>query len=234
MSTNWIMTLPVAGMAYALAAVGWGVRAIRRKAEGIGWPLTGLIFSIAVLNTYSEEWPAPKWLRFGYAAPVLVALFLLSYRSFCLRLIERTGLRPRLAKEQYSFLVLAYAGFLAVMVLSLLASGENPPFELLMFMAFVCALHVPMFASGRSKIANLLAKSGLAAPKAVPDISWGFFATATAILGTPLVVTLIARAVLHDDYRLFAVDAVLTAVMLSLLAISRRGQFRKCVSERRR
>lgn len=232
MSAKWIMTLPLVGIAYSLAAASCAVWAIRRKTEEIIWSLTGLMFSIAILNTYVEEWSALKWLRFDYAAPALVVLFLLPYRSFCLRLIERTGLQPRLAKEQYSFLTLAYAGFLTVMIMSFFLRGENPAFQLLTFIALVCALHVPMFAAGRSKIVHFLVKSRLAKTKTTSDISWSFFAKATSILGAPLAVAFIGRTVLHDDYRLFAVDAVLTAVILSLLAISRRGQFEQPVSER--
>jgi len=51
-------------------------------------------------------------------------------------------------------------------------------------------------------------------------------------LGIPLVLTLIVQAVVHDDYRLFTVDAVLTAIIFSLLATSRRVQSKEPVRER--
>jgi hypothetical protein len=232
MSTNWIMTLPLVGIAYALAAVGCAVWAIRRKTDSIPWSLSGLIFSIAILNAYVEEWPTLKRLGFGYAVPVLVVLFLLPYRSFCLRLIERTGIRPGFAKEQYSFLLLVYVGLVAMAVIApFFARDENPTYVLFAFIVFVCALHVPMFAFGRRKIAEFVARSGMVRPEAPPDIPWSFFTTATAILGIPLILTLIVQAVVHDDYRLFTVDAVLTAIIFSFLVISRRGQSKEPVRE---
>lgn len=232
MSTHWIMTLPVVGIAYALAAVGCAVWAIRRKTDRLLWPLSGLIFSIAILNAYAEEWPTLKQFRFEYSAPILIVLFVLPYRSFCLRLIERTGLRPGFVKEQYSFLLLVYVGLVAMaIIVPFFARDENPGYTLFAFIVFVCALHVPMFAFGRSKIADFVTRSGTVRPEAPPDISWGFFATAMAIWGIPLVLTLIVQAVVHDDYRLFTVDAVLTAIIFLLLVISRRGQFKEPVPE---
>lgn len=232
MSTGWIMTSPLVGIVYALAAVGCAAWAIRRKTDRIPWSLSGLIFSIAILNVYVEEWPALKRLGFGYAVPILLVLFVLPYRSFCLRLIERTGLRPGFVKEQYSFLPLVYAGFVALaIVVPFFAQGGNPVYTLFVFIVVVCALHVPMFASGRSKIAEFVAKSGIVRTEAPPDISWGFFTTAMAILGIPLVLTLIVQAVVHDDCRLFTVDAVLTAIIFLLLVISRRGHFKEPVPE---
>jgi hypothetical protein len=227
MSTHWIMTLPLAGIAYTLGAVGCAVWAAGKKTDKILWPLSGLIFSIAILNAYAETWSALKQLHFEYVVPILVVLFLLPYRSLCLRLIERTGLRAPLIKEMYSFLVLMYAGLIATMILSLvLAKDENPPFELFAFIAFVCALHVPTFAAGRSKVAKFVANSEIIVSKPTPDIPWRFFTTAMAILGIPLVLTLIVQAAIRDDYRLFTVDAVMTAIIFSLLAISRRGELK--------
>jgi len=190
--------------------------------------------TIAVLNAYAEEWPTLKRFRFEYAVPVLVVLFLLPYRSLCLRLIERTGLRPGLIKEQYSDLFQAYALFTGAAIVSLIyGKGQNSRLEVFAFIVFVCALHVPMFAFGRSKIGEFVVRSGIALPKAPPDISWGFFITAIAILGTPLVLALIVEAFVRDDYRLFAIDAVMTAIIFSLLVISGRGQFKGPVSEHR-
>lgn len=233
MSTHWITTWPIAGIVYALAAVGCAAWAISRKTDRLLWPLSGLVFSIAILNASAEEWPTLKQFRFEYAAPILIVLFVLPYRSFCLRLIERTGLRPGFVKEQYSFLLLVYAGLVAMaIVVPFFARGENPAYMLFTFIVFVCALHVPMFAFGRSKIAEFVARSGRVLPEAPPDIEWGFFTAAIAILATPLLLTLIVQAIVHDDYRLFTVDAVLTAIMFSLLMISRRGQFKEPVPER--
>lgn len=232
MNTHWAVTLPLVFIVYFLSAAGCAVWAIRRKTDGILWSLSGLIFSIALLNAYVEEWPTLKRLRFEHAAPVLIVLFLLPYRALSLRLVERTGLQSLLMKEMYSFLVLVYAGLIAMMALSpIFARDENPPFVLFTFVVFVCALHVPMFAAGRSKVAKFVASRKVVVPEAPPDISWRFFTTAMAILAIPLVLTLIFRAVLHDDYRLFAVNGVLTAIIFSFLAISRRGQFREHVSE---
>ena len=230
MNIHQAVTLPLVFIVYFLGAASCAVWAIRKKTDGILWPLSGLIFSIALLNACAEEWPTLKQLRFEHAAPVLIVLFLLPYRALCLRLIERTGLRSLLMKEMYSFLVLVYAGLIAMMALSpIFARDKNPPFVLFTFVVFVCALHVPLFAAGKSKVAKFVASKTVVVREAPPDISWRFFTTAMAILGIPLVLTLIFRAVLHDDYRLFAVDGVLTAIIFALLAISRRGQFREKV-----
>jgi hypothetical protein len=232
MSAHWIMTWPLAGIVYALGAVGCAAWAIRRKADRLLWPLSALIFVIGILNAYVEEWPRLKEFPFEFAVPILVVLFILPYRSLGLRLIERTGLRSAFVKEQYSGLLETYALFAGVAVVLLFqGKGENPPFGLFAFIVFVCALHVPMFAFGRSKIAEFVARSGMIRPEAPPDISWDFFTTAVAILGTPLVLALIVGAVVRDEYRLFTVDAVLTAIIFSLLVISRRGQFKEPVRE---
>lgn len=232
MSAHWIMTWPLVGIVYALSAVSCAVWAIGRKANRLLWPLSALIFVIAILNVYIEEWPRLKQFPFEFAVPILVVLFILPYRSLGLRLIERTGLRPAFVKEQYSGLLETYALFAGVVVVLLFqGKGENPPFGLFAFIVFVCALHVPMFAFGRSKIAEFVARSGMVRPEAPPDIPWSFFTTATGILGIPLVVTLIVQAVVHDDYRLFTVDAVLTTIIFSLLGISRRGQSKEPVRE---
>jgi len=232
MNTHWIVTLPVVAIAYALSAVGCAIWAILKKTDRILWSLSALIFSIAILNAYVEEWPKLKWLRFEHTAPVLIVLLLLSYRAFCLRLIGRTGLQTLLSKETYSFLVLVYAGFIAmILLLPVFAKDENPPFVLFTFVAFVCALHVPMFAAGRNKVAKFVASRGVVVPKASPDISWRFITPAVGILAIPLVLTLIFRAVYHDDYRLFAVNIVLAAIIFSLLALSRHGQSKEHLSE---
>lgn len=224
MSTHWIVTWPLAGIVYALAAVNCTAWAIQRKDNRLLWPLSGLIFSIAILNAYVEEWPTLKQFRFGYAVPILIVLFVLPYRSFCLRLIERTGLRPGFLKEQYSSLPLLYAGLVAIaIVVPFFARSGNSAYTLFAFIVFVCALHVPLFAFGRNKIAEFVAKSGTVRAEVAPDISWSFFTIAGVILGIPLVLTLIVQAVVHDDYRLFTVDAVLTAIIFSLLGISKGG-----------
>jgi hypothetical protein len=222
-----IVTLPLSGIAYGLAAIGCAVWAICRKTDSIPWSLSGVIFSIAILNAYAEEWVVLKRFRFEYVVPFLMLLFLLPYRSLCLRLIERTGLRAGPLKEMYSFLPLFYAGLAAIAITSpAFAKGENPPFALLIFIVFLCAAHVAMFAAGRSKVTKFVAASKIVT-ETRSDISWHFLTIAMVVMGIPLVLTLIAEAVLRDDYRLFAVDAVMTAIVFSLLAVSRRavGQF---------
>ena len=233
MNAHWIATWPLSGIASALAAAAFAAWAIYRKTSRLLWPLTGLIFSAAALNAYAEAWPPPKQIGFAYAAPILILLFALPYRSLCLRLVERTGLRPGLSKEQYSSLLPFYAVPAAVVVAVLfLATGGNRAYALFAFIVFACALHVPMFAFGWGKIGGLLGKPGRAASKDVPDISWGFLGTATAVLGVPLVLTLIIQVVARENYRLFVADAVLTATILALLAISRRGRFVEHFPER--
>lgn len=220
MITHWIMTLPISSIAYGLCAVGCAVWAVCRRVDSIPWSLSGLILSIAVLNAYTEKWPLFKRLRFEYVLPVLVVLFLLPYRSLCLRLIERTGLRARLIKEMYSYLIVVYAGLIATMMLSLVFSkDENPPLVLFVFIAFVCAIHVPMFAAGVSKVVAFVTRTGTVA-KTNPGVSLRLLMTVTLVMGTPLILSLI-QAVVRDDYRLFTVDAAMTAIIFSLFAISR-------------
>jgi hypothetical protein len=183
---------------------------------------------MGILNACTEQWLLLKRFPFVYIVATILPVFALAYRSLCLRLIERTGLRPSFLKERYSFLPLVYCGLAASAIMSpTFAKNENPLLELFLFIGLVCAVHVPMFAAGRSKIVKFVTSSGIVANKGAPDFSWGFFATAIAILGTPLVLTLIVQAVEHNDYRLFLVDAVMTIIILSLLVICRLGQFRE-------
>ena len=222
MSTHSTPELPLVGIAYASGAVGCAIWAMRSKANRILWPLTGLIFSIAILNSCVEGWRVLNRFRLDYGVLVLIMIFVLPYRSFCLHLIERTGLRPGFAKEQYSGLILLYAGFVATaIVVPLFAQGENYAFTLFAFIVCMCALQVPAFAFGRSKVNEFVARSGITPLQAAPDISWSFLMTAGFILGIPLVLAFIFDVVGHDDYRLFTVDAVLTAVVFSLLFVSR-------------
>lgn len=220
MNSHWITSLPLVSISYALSLVGCMVWASRKKDDRLLWPLSGIIFSIATFNAYSESWPTLKQLRFEFAVPILMVLFVPLYRLFCLRLIERTGLRPRLAKEQYSFLVVIYAGAIAMMVLSgTFAKDENPPFVLFTFVMFFCALHVPAFAAARSKVRKFAATSGVVLSEAPQDISRSFFAMVVVILGIPLLVALIIQVAVHDDYRLFTVDVFLTIIIIILLCI---------------
>jgi hypothetical protein len=221
--------LPIVGIAYVFSAIGCALWAIWRNTDRVLWSLSGIILSIAIVNTYAEEWPM---LRGGwYAVPTLIVFFLLPYRSLCLRLIERTGLRNGFVKEQYSFLPLVYVGLGAVAVTApFFVWNENPAYVVFTFIVFVCALHVPAFAYGNSRVRKFGVSSGIALQKAASDISRDFFKIAIAILGTPLALALV-RAVVQDDYRLFGLDAVLTGIIFSLLAISKPDQLKQKVSE---
>jgi hypothetical protein len=222
MNIQSIATLPLPGMAYALTAVGCAGWAILKKTNNLLWPLSGLILSIAGQNTCVEEWATLKRVPLESAMALLILLFVFAYRSFCLRLIERTGLRPVWIKEQYAFLVLVYVGVAVIGLLAVRSSSdENPPYVLFIFVAFVCALHVPTFAYGSGLVKQFVVRSGMTAPQSAPDISWSFIVGVTVMLGVPFMVALFFQPLRFDDYRLPSADAVMTAVLVSLLIVSR-------------
>ncbi len=217
-----ITTLPLTGIAYALCAVGCGVWAVSKKNDKLLWPLGGLILSIGALNACAEKWTTIKRLPFEWTAAILVLIFVLPYRSVCLRLIERTGLKASLVKEQYAFLPFVYVGLVAIFFVVLhSAQGENPPLALFAFVTFICAVHVPTFAYGTHRVREFAVRSGIVAPQPRVNISWRFIAIITGILGMPVILAILLKAIPFDDYRLASVDAVMAAVIVLLLVVSR-------------
>jgi len=196
-----------------------------RKIDTILWSLSGLVLSIGLLNAYSEMWRYLLRYPFAYVNPVLTFLFVLPYRTLTLRLVERSGLRPGSLKEFLSGLVFFYAFVIpAFVVTQIYQNSEDPALMVLIFTAFACALHVPIFAFGQSVMRKSTPKPGIVVPTEAPNFSRRFFGIAIAILGTPLVLTMIVQLKMRRDYRLFAVDAVLTVLILSLFVICRREE----------
>jgi hypothetical protein len=198
------------------------VWAASKKNDKLLWPLAGLILSIGALNTWAEKWATIKRLPFEWTGAILVLFFVLPYRSVCLRLIERTGLKASFVKEQYAFLPFVYVGLAAIFFVTFhSARDENPPLTLFAFVTFICAVHVPMFAYGTRRVREFVVRSGIFASQPPVNISWRFVATVTGILGMPVILAILFEAIPFDDYRLPSADAVMTAVIVSLLVVSR-------------
>jgi len=225
MSPHSIITIPLSGIVYTLGAIVCLEWALHRKADSITWSLSGMLFAVGILNAWSEEWLSLKGFRFEYVVVVVMILFVLAYRLFCLRLMEPAGLRAGTAKGAYSLLPCFYAIMVAMAILSpTFVKFENPPLALFIFMVLVCAVHVPMLVAGRSKVAKFVESSGIVLRHESANFSWSFFAAAFTIMGIPLVLSLIIGAAVRDDFRLFAINAVMTIIIFSLLTVFRRAQ----------
>ncbi len=200
--------------------------AVSKKNDKLLWPLGALILSIGALNACAEKWTTIKRFPFEWTAAILVLFFVIPYRSVCLRLIERTGLKASLVKEQYAFLPFVYVGFAAIFFVVALhsAQDENPPLGLFAFVTFICAVHVPMFGYGTHRVREFAVRSGKVAPQPPVNISWRFVAIVTGILGAPIILAILFKAIPFDDYRLASVDAAMTAVIVLLLVVSRSKQ----------
>jgi hypothetical protein len=219
-----VTSLPLSCIAYVLSAVACAIFGFYRKTDNILLPLSGLIFSVGLLNLCCEERIAISHLPFICVALVLVAVFVLAYRWFCVRLIQRTGVRAGYASETHSNLPIAYVGFTVLAVASpSFTKFENPSFVIYAFVVLVCAVHVPALKFGESRIDKYVVDSGIALSKESADFSSGFFNIAIAALAIPLVVSLIAQGALLGDYRLPVVNAAITAEIFSLLWMFRRG-----------
>jgi hypothetical protein len=199
------------------------VWAVLKKNDKLLRPLGGLILSIGALNACAEKWATIKRLPFEWTAAILLLFFVLPYRSVCLRLIERTGLKASFVKEQYAALPFIYVGLAAIFFVAFhSAQDENPPLALFAFVTFICVVHVPTFAYGTHHVKEFVVRSGIVASQPPVNISWRFIATVTGMLGMPVILAILFEAVPFDDYRLASVDVVITVVIISLF--SSRGR----------
>lgn len=216
--------LPAIAIAYALVAICCAAWAIFQKSDKLWWSLACLVLSISALNACAEQPAAMKRFPFAWSAAILVILFVLSYRSVCRRLIERTGLRADFAKEGYAFLPQFYIGCGAIYLVAIVHSGgdEKSPLALFAFVALVCAIHAPGFAYGTSRVREFAAPRGLLSPHARPEITWRVIAAVAGMLVAPIIILAWPlKALTDDDYRLVSVDTVMAAVIVSLMVISR-------------
>jgi len=211
------MNEPLFGITYALAGVTCLAAGFQRRKFLL--PLSGVMIVVAALNTYVEEWPNLKLIKFEVAAPLLLFGFLWPYTALSMSLMEKLGIQGRLPRFVSSFLPVIYAMAVGV-VLNVPTFGtlENPPLVLFVFIVFLVVLHVPGFVAGKSKaIKNQEFTSGpLTGMRSHLPLK-----IIILVLATPLFVVLLLQITKRDDWRLFGSDAVLTAAIATLFVIAR-------------
>jgi hypothetical protein len=185
-------------------------------------PLSGVLIVVAALNTYVEEWPNLKLIKFEVAAPLLLFGFPWPYTALSMSLMEKLGIQGRRQRFVSSFLPLIYSVAVAL-VLNVPALGtlENPPLVLYVFVVFLVVLHVPAFAAGKSKaIKNQEFATG-PLPETPSQLPLKII---ILVLGTPLFAIFLLQITRRDDWRLFGTDAVLTGAIATLHVVARHRE----------
>jgi len=213
--------LPPFAIIYGLAGIASGLWFSRASSSAVLRALSGVVFAIAVLNGYVEEWVNLRRVRFDYSALFMVVIFAWPYAALCVQLMKQLGINKRSSAEWYSYLPIVYLLLVSLAVASPgLSKLENPPLSLYIFVAFICVLHVPAFATGRSQLAKLQ-RDGQVFQLGDVGLSRSIIRRGLVCLAVPLLISVIVQVATLDDWRLFCSNAVITAAIASLFIISR-------------
>jgi hypothetical protein len=213
------MNIPFFGIAYAFAGTAcvlWRFRNVDAK------PLHSLgvlIFSIAAINAYIEEWRTLKTIKFESVVCLLTIGFLAAYTAVSICLMGQLGISRRVA-VLYSYLPVVYLFSIGLVVASPeLKELENPPLAFYIFLVLACGLHVPAFAAGKSQATKVQGLRIL--PHADRLEYFSGLRTPLFALGLPLLVTFAIQASVRHDWRLFGANVVMTIAITSLFAVTR-------------
>ena len=178
--------------------------------------------AIAALNIYVEQWPSLKRIDFQAAAILLLIGFLWPYTALSMGLMELLGITGRRQRFVSSFLPLIYALALSfAMILPSLKTLESPPLGLYMFIVLMAVIHIPAFAAGKSR-AMKVRRDFSAFQATNSNRHPPLLKTPILALASPLLIILILQITMRDDWRLFGLNAVLTAAIASLFVVVRR------------
>ena len=160
-------------------------------------------------------------LGFEATVVILAVIFALALRAFSIRLMELTVTGRKLA-ERFSLLPLLYMFLFSLAVSAKgFASFERPALSVFMFTVVACALHVCMFAFGKSEAIRRLAGTDklrpIPADRSECVKTWRH-AAATLII--PTLLALVVQITSGDDWRLMGINLSLTGTLGSLIAVA--------------
>jgi hypothetical protein len=212
------MSVPFFGTTYAVAGTICVLLGLRKTHLRILSVLGALFFAVAVLNLYVENWASLKTLDFHSTTSLAAIGFLAAYTSLSLRLMQQAGVSSLRAAFFSSYLPVLYA--LAVGLTAAagsMQSLENPPLVFYTFIVLICILHVPAFIAGKTQAmrarGQLQTSRQIGVMRSIGLLRWPLLA-----LGAPLLITLIIQVTTRTDWRLFGINAVLSASILTIFA----------------
>ncbi len=211
------LSLPPFAVTYGVAAAAFFLFGFTRRGGRTAQAIGGVLAVIAALNAYVESRAIAGIVRFPYATLVLILGFALTYTILCLRLMEQIGVKRR--AFVFSYLPLAYAFLLGFpLVAPRMAKLENPALALYVGIAFSFALHVPLFAAGKSQAAKI---PGVLESAPEPSIyafrPWWF----SGSLGLLVLFVLFVSVLAGTDWRLYSLNGVMTSLLSLLCVIAR-------------
>jgi hypothetical protein len=204
--------------AYAAAGGFSLVVALKKRWRNFA-PLGVVLFTLGALTRCAEDWRRLESLGFLRTELILLAFFICGYALFSTKLIL-IRFHSELSQAilgSASHILVASLGALGY-VSFLVRSNENPPFAVLIFLALVCALHVPMFIAFRKRaIPGDLNQPAITARSISSFAFWG----SLIIIATPFLITSASLLSSGGDWRIILLTAVISASLSTLLWISR-------------
>ena len=178
--------------------------------------------SIALFNWFvQQERETDRLLGFEATVIILAVVFALALRALSIRLMELTVADRKLA-ERFSLLPLLYMFLFSLAVSARgFASFERPALSVFMLTVVACALHVCMFAFGKSEAIRRLACTDklrpIAADRSECVKTWRY-AAATIIV--PTILALVVQITSGDDWRLMGINLALSGTLVSLVVVA--------------
>ena len=214
-------SIPLFGVIYAIAAATYFLLGATARGGKTAQAVGGVLVVVAALNAYVENPAIGRIVRFPYATIVLTLGFALAYTILCLRLMEQIGARNRRVGFHFSYLPLAYACLLGVALFSLsprMPKPDDPALAVYVWITFSFALHVPLFAAGKSQAAKV---EGALQGTSVPATRAAYLSWVCGSLGLLMLPVTITYMWTRVDWRLFALNATVTSLLLLLCIIGR-------------
>lgn len=219
------MNVPLFGVVYVFAGttvlLAEKLKRSPLQAAGI------LLIVIGVLNAYAEGWSTLK--RYDLSIPILGSFFA-AYSLFAMRLMKATGVTTRSAAVLHSFLPLMFtlAVGLAMAAPELMSATENLPLSMYFLLLLLVAIHVPMFAFGRSRAIQSQEAISPPALKSMHEFNAkiGRLDAFLLVLGAPLFACFVIQLVCRSDWRLLGANLIMTMVLGALLAICSSKRYR--------
>jgi hypothetical protein len=214
-----MMSIPFFAIVYAFAGTACVFWRFRNPNAQPLHSLGVLIFSIAAINGYIEEWRILRTIKFESAICLLTIGFLAAYTALSICLMGQLGISRRVAVVS-SYLPFFYLFAIGLLIASPELKGlENPPLAFYIFLVLVCGLHLPAFAAGKSQATNVQGLRSLPDADRLKYLSG--LRTPLFALGLPLLVTFAIQVSVRNDWRLFGANVLITIAITSLFAVTR-------------
>ncbi len=211
------MTIPLLGLTYCVSGAVYIFRGLLGRGAKPLVQLGSVILVLAAFNVYVEEWTGPHGHSFIAIAILLIMGFIGTHTQWSIALMRRVAVAPRRSLFSIAFLPIVWIlSASVVLLLPGLETWENPPLAVYTFIVFICVLHVPCFAAGKTKALKAVGQRD----RPVASSS-SFLWDAFIALIAPTLVTLFVQLTARDDWRLFSLNIASAAANLSLVAITK-------------